>query len=132
MTKETKPVKREEQAVVEAAPHRTERIFMPEVDVLECADHIRLLTDVPGATPESIDVQLENKVLTISAQAHTEPPEGYELVGLEYRVGRFRREFQIPDEIDADGIKAKMEKGVLEIYLPKSDEVKSRRIQISA
>jgi len=110
----------------------TERVYLPDVDIWEDADGIRLVADMPGVNPKAVQVTLENDVLTIEGAATVEVPQGYELVGQEYGVGRYRRDFVLADSLNTDGIQARMSQGILEVTIPKREEVKPRTIKIES
>ena len=129
---ETQVTKREENAVQAAQAPETETIYIPDVDISESNEHIRLVADMPGVDQKSVDVTVENNVLTIEGNAQLEAPEGYKLVGQEYGVGKFRRDFTLSNAVDTDGIKARVHHGVLEVTIPKREEVKTRKIEIGA
>lgn len=107
-------------------------IYTPPVDILEDPDSILLLAEMPGVDQQSVEVTVENNVLTIEGQAHAAIPQGYELAGQEYGVGRYRRDFTMSDVIQTEGIRAKVQHGLLEVTLPKKAEVRSRKIAIEA
>lgn len=105
--------------------------WMPPVDIKEEADRFVLHADVPGVRPEDIDITMENGVLTIRGERRhesTESKEGYKR--LERQHGMFIRRFSLPDTVDADGITARGDNGVLEIVLPKTTPAKPRRITV--
>ena len=128
---ETQVTKRDESAVQAQAPE-TETIYVPDVDISESNEHIRLVADMPGVDQKSVDVTVENNVLTIEGNAQVEAPKGYNLVGQEYGVGKFRRDFTLSNAVDTDGIKARVRHGVLEVTLPKREEVKTRKVEITS
>ncbi len=109
-----------------------ERIYVPDVDILENADHVRLLADMAGVDRESVTVTVENNVLTLEGVATLDVPDGYESVGREYGVGRYRRDFTLSDDVSPQGIKARVSHGVLAVTIPKREEVKTRTIAIEA
>jgi HSP20 family molecular chaperone IbpA len=109
-----------------------EAIYAPEVDITENNDCIRLVADMPGIDQKSVDVTVENNVLTIEGRGQVDPPEGYELVGREYGVGKYRRDFTLPDAVAADKIKARVRHGVVEVTIPKREELKTRKIAIES
>jgi HSP20 family molecular chaperone IbpA len=130
MTENTKVAKKEKQDVAETG--QPETVYMPAVDICEDANAIRLLADMPGADQKSVNVSVENGVLTVEGKGSIEPPKGYELVGQEYAVGRFRRDFTLSEQVDVEGIKAKVNNGVLELTIPKRAEMKTRKIEITS
>lgn len=108
----------------------TDAICVPNVDICEDSERVRLAADMPGVDQKAVSVTVENNVLTIEGRARADEPEGYELVGQEYGVGRYRRDFTLSDAVDTEGIRARVQHGVLEITIPKRDQVKTRRITI--
>lgn len=104
--------------------------YVPDVDILEDSESIRLVADIPGAAQSDVDVTVENNILTINASATISTPEGCTLAGQEYGIGNYHRDFSLSDSIDVDGIKATVKNGVLEVVIPKREEVKTRKIKI--
>lgn len=109
------------------------RSYVPGVDIFETADEIIVLADVPGSSPENIDINFENGLLTIQAriQERNRPQQARSLLR-EYGVGDFYRQFQIGDGIDSTRIAAEVNQGVLTLHLPKLDQVKPRKIAVKA
>jgi HSP20 family protein len=107
--------------------------WVPAVDIVEEKDRFLLRADVPGVTPADIDVSMEDGVLTIAGERHTEKHEDAEGVRRFERVsGRFYRRFTLPETADAEGIAAKSSNGILEVSIPKLPEVQPRRITVEA
>lgn len=101
---------------------------VPPVDVYENADELLLVADLPGATPDGIDIQLENGQLTIQAK-RSDLSTTTPLV-TEYRPRDYFRSFSVPRGIDASKIAAQLTAGVLRLHLPKSESIKPRRIEV--
>jgi HSP20 family protein len=92
-----------------------------------------LVADLPGVSPDHIDVTMENGILTLSGDRSTEAKTRREAYKRIERVhGSFYRRFSLPDTADADGISAKCTNGVLEIVIPKKVAVQPRKIVVSA
>ncbi len=106
-------------------------VFVPQTDIYETDDAIYVVCDVPGVAEDSIDITLENNVLTINGYVHPHRPDGYQLSYAEYRVGDYQRRFTLSDEIDKDGIEASLKDGVLRLRLPKAKPA-SRKIKVTA
>jgi HSP20 family molecular chaperone IbpA len=123
----------EKQELAESGAERTRAraAFVPRVDIYEADDHIAVVADMPGVTPDALDVTLEQNVLTINGNVDPEAPEGYDLAYAEYRVGDYVRSFRITNEIDADNIEATLKDGVLHLHLPKV-EPSTKKIAIKA
>jgi HSP20 family molecular chaperone IbpA len=100
----------------------------PAVDVYENSEELLLLVDVPGATNDGIDVQLDKGQLTILAKRGEDG--GGALLAAEYRPSDYLRVFSVPQGIDPAKIDAQLGGGVLRLRLPKADSVKPRRIEV--
>jgi HSP20 family protein len=86
--------------------------------------------DIPGASAESIDVDFEDGLLTISAQV-PERNGNREYLLREYEIGDYRRTFRVSEAIDVSQITAEFKDGVLTLRLPKSANVKARKISVN-
>jgi len=107
--------------------------WVPAVDIVEEKDRFLLRADVPGVAPTEIDVSMDDGVLTIAGERHTEKHEDAEGVRRFERVsGRFHRRFSLPETADAEGIIARSANGILEVSIPKLPEVQPRRIAVEA
>jgi HSP20 family molecular chaperone IbpA len=106
--------------------------YLPDVDIYEAGDEIHLRANMPGVDQHSVEVTVENNVLTVEGQAHIDEPQGHELAGQEYAVGKYRRDFTLSNDVDAGAVKARMQHGVLELTLPKREEVKKKQIKIES
>jgi HSP20 family molecular chaperone IbpA len=126
---ETKPKQKVERADETTRPGI---YFQPAVDIFETAEELLVLADMPGVTPEGLDVRLEGDVLTIDGRPKPEEYEGLKPLHVEYNVGGFHRRFTIGETIDRDGIKAEIRNGVLRLRLPKAERARARRIEVLA
>jgi HSP20 family protein len=108
--------------------------WVPAVDIHEFGDRFELYVDLPGVDPESVDITLDDGVLTISGNRGETKKDGDEAVRSrrERGHGRFYRRFVLPDTVDADGVKATGRNGVLEITIPKQAKALPRKIKIAA
>ncbi len=124
----------EKREVAETGAERTrDRLaFVPRADVYETDEAIVVVADMPGVDENSVDVTLENEVLTINGYVEPEYPEDHSLAFAEYQVGDYVRAFTLADTIDRDGIEATVKDGVLRLYLPKITEARMRKIAITA
>jgi HSP20 family molecular chaperone IbpA len=131
--KETQVQEAEKQEVLESGSERTRArpAFIPRVDIYETDTATVLLADMPGVDEGSLDVTLENRVLTVKGYVEPEWPEGYALAYAEYRVGDYERSFTLTDSVDQDGIVATAKDGVLRLVLPKA-QPESRKISVRA
>lgn len=109
---------------------RSERVFTPAVDIYETDNDISLIADMPGVDKKSVDITLENNILTLEGHVTQEKPEGYELSYNEYQIGDYQRSFKVSDAIDRDKISASVKEGVLYVTLPKAEPAKARKIKV--
>ncbi len=106
---------------------------MPPVDVLEEAEVIRIVAEVPGVKPEDVKISVEGNVLTIQGTKEQVAEEQTERVHrYERTYGAFERTFTLPATVDAERITASYDKGVLTVTLPKAEKAKPRQIQVEA
>ena len=104
--------------------------YTPLVDVIENADAFVFQADLPGVKAGDVDVSYENGTLTIEGKVAPRQPEAHNFLWREYGVGHFWRSFSIETPVDADSIKAQLKNGVLELYVPKAESAKTRKIAI--
>ena len=136
-TPDTAIEKRQEGAGTVSVPDRTEQAaaetwYTPLVDVIENQDGFVFQADLPGVKPGDVDVSFENGTLTIEAKAAPRQPASQSYLWREYGVGHFYRSFNISAPADAAGIKAQLRNGMLELYVPKAESAKPRKIQVTA
>jgi HSP20 family protein len=126
MNTETSMDKRQEHAAT-SEPRRT---VTPVVDIYENKDEVLLVADLPGVSPDGINIQFQKDELTIEGR-RTKLSEGSQLAA-EFRYLDFLRTFVVPQGIQADGISAEMAHGVLRVHLPKVAARKPRQIAVKA
>ena len=122
-------VKQESKAAEEET--RPGRTYVPNVEIRETEDAMWLWADMPGVSQDSVDVHLENGVLSIRGEVQLDDYADLEPAYTEYNVGNFKRNFRLSTVIDVEHIEARMESGVLELRLPKAEEARPHRIPIS-
>lgn len=105
--------------------------WLPAVDIKEEENAFVIHADVPGVDPKDIEVHMEDGVLSIRGERKfdkEEEKEGYKRV--ERVRGSFFRRFSLPDTADAENISARVDKGVLELRIPKQERMRPRRITV--
>jgi HSP20 family protein len=105
------------------------------VDVHEDADHFYVEAELPGFTKDEVDMTLEDGVLTIHAERKEETRQvdkDRQPLHIERRWTRFERSFTLPAAVNENSVRAALNDGMLTITLDKREEVKPRKIQISA
>ena len=111
---------------------RAGRTYAPNVNIHESQDALWLWADMPGVDEKTVDVRLDDDVLTIEAQVSLDEYTNLEPLHTQYNVGNYLRKFRLAGQVDATKIKAKISKGVLTLELPKADHAKPRNIAIDA
>jgi HSP20 family protein len=108
------------------------RRWIPAMDVVEADGHFVLRADLPGLAEDDVNIEVDDNVLTIKGERkseHEHKGEGYYRV--ERSFGSFSRSVKLPEGVDADGIQASFDNGVLEVQIPKPEQAKPRKVQIS-
>ena len=111
---------------------RAVKIYNPDVDIIEGKDKILVIADMPGVNENSLDITLDDNVLTIYGKVDWKIPEKMKLTHAEYGVGDYQRIFTISGEINREKIEANVKDGVLRLTMPKNDAPKKRKITVSA
>jgi HSP20 family protein len=109
----------------------TLRRWMPAMDLVETKDHFVLRADLPGLSEEDVNIEVEDRVLTVSGERkaeHTENKDGFHRV--ERAFGSFSRSLTLPEGVDPESVAASFDRGVLEVQIPKPEERKPRKISI--
>ena len=123
--KEKQPVEGQEKT-------RAGRFFLPQVDIYEFGDSIKLWADMPGVKESDVNITLKDGVLTITGTVSTNAYEKLSPLYTEYNVGNYFRQFELNEDIDDQRIAALMKNGVLELTLPKGERAQPRQIEVRA
>lgn len=105
-----------------------DKYIRPAVNIFETEEGLILTADIPGATKESLDVNVEKGILTISAPAQHAVPgtPSYR----EFELGSYYRQFSIPESLDHENAKAEYVNGILTLRIPKAKAAKPKRIAV--
>ncbi len=106
--------------------------WAPSVDIYENKDQIVLEAELPGMKQEDFDLAIENNVITLRGERRfekTDETDNYHRVERSY--GAFTRSFTLPQSVSADDARAEYSNGVLRVTLPKREEAKTRRIEVT-
>lgn len=109
---------------------RTGVSYSPAVDIFETEDALTLLADLPGVKKENLDIDLDDRRLTITGLVD-ETDARFRPLYSEYGIGGYTRSFELGDTIDRKGISAALKDGVLTLVLPKADRLKPRKIEVN-
>jgi HSP20 family protein len=129
---ETREIATKEKQQLAQAQEQTRpgRYFVPDVNIYEFNESLKLWADMPGVKEKDVAVTLKDGVLTIVGQVATDMYTGLRPMYTEYNVGNYRREFVLNEDIDESKITATLRNGVLELDLPKKEKAKPRQIEI--
>ncbi len=106
--------------------------WAPATDIRETEDTYEVTAELPGLKKDDVHVTLENNVLTLSGERKLkDEEETKDHHRVERRYGAFFRSFTLPNKVDTDKVEATFEDGVLQLTIPKTEEVKPRRILIN-
>lgn len=105
--------------------------LLPSLDLSETPSTIEIRMDLPGVKAEEVDIQLANGVLTISGDRKEEKEEkGKTFHRVERRHGSFSRSVTLPSNVAEDKVEAQYHDGVLTVTMQKTEEAKSRKIEV--
>lgn len=105
-----------------------EKYIRPAVNIIETEEGLVLTADIPGASKDALDVNVEKGILTISAPAQHSMPgtSAYR----EFELANYYRQFTIPESLDHEKSKAEYVNGILTLRVPKAEIAKPKRIAV--
>jgi HSP20 family protein len=101
------------------------------VDAYRRGEDVWLHFDLPGVAADSLDIDIERNVLTVSAERKWRPEEGDQTYFSERRQGKFRRQVALGQELDVEAIEADYHDGVLTVRIPVAERAKPRKVEIN-
>ena len=105
--------------------------WAPALDISERKDAYLVTVELPGLTPEDLDITMEDGLLTIQGERQfTSESSEQQFHRVERRYGAFRRSITLPAHVMAEGLEATVDNGVLQILVPKMEEATPKRIQV--
>jgi HSP20 family protein len=101
----------------------------PPVNIFETKDGYVLEAEMPGVNKDGLEITLEGTEITIIGHRQLDPLPG---AGLFHESSKddYRRVFELDPAIDTSKVSARVEQGVLTLSLPKSEQVKPRKIEV--
>ncbi|MEV6210735.1 Hsp20/alpha crystallin family protein [Kitasatospora sp. NPDC051914] len=102
------------------------------MDAYRSGDEYLVVFDLPGVTPEAVDIDVEKNVLTVKAERRPAAKgDDVEMEVSERPLGVFSRQLFLGDTLDTDNIHAEYEAGVLTLHIPVTEKAKPRKIEIT-
>jgi HSP20 family protein len=105
--------------------------WMP-MDAWRRGDTVEVAFDLPGIDPGSVDLTVQQNVLTVKAERRWQPEEGQQYLIHERPQGTFTRQIALSDAVDLDKVEARYENGVLFVTAPVAEAAKPHKIEIKA
>ena len=105
--------------------------WQPAVDIRETKDAYQVDVALPAVEPRDVDVELRDGVLTLAGERRfDDSQDDGRVYRRELRYGKFTRSFRLPEDADADAIRATAKNGLVSIVVGKSDRAKARSIAV--
>lgn len=122
-----------QQVLGAAVPGTWSRPSPMPMDAYRSGDEFVVVFDLPGVSPEAIDLDVERNVLTVKAERRpVDVPDNVEMQVAERPLGVFSRQLFLGDTLDADQIEAQYDAGVLTLRIPIAEKAKPRKIAIAS
>jgi HSP20 family protein len=114
-------------------PTETVQTWYPVVDIIEDDGNYVLKAELPGLSKDDIELHIENRVLTLKGERKMDKEvKERSFRQIERSYGKFLRTFTLPTAVVEDKITANFKDGLLEVVIPKADEIKPRTIVVNA
>lgn len=105
--------------------------FVPAVELEETDDHYRLHLELPGLTPEDVNLEVSAESVSISGERRSETrSEERGLTRSEFHYGKFHRVIPLPGRVNNQDVQADYQQGVLTVTLPKAEEEKHKVVKV--
>lgn len=115
--------------IAQQALSGADSVGMP-MDVIRRGEELLVRLDVPGVTADGVRLDLENHVLTVTAERHASYGDGEKVLLQERFDGSMTRRLRVPEWVDGERVTADLADGVLTVVLPVAEQAKPRRIEI--
>jgi len=107
-------------------------VFEPVTNVYETAERFHVVAELPGVDQDAVDLVIDRNRLAIKATTAPATTDGLRGLHREYHDRkRFERWFVLPDSVDRAHVTATLKDGVLTLVLPKAEQAKPRRIEVT-
>ena len=107
-------------------------VLRPNVDIFENDEAIQLFADLPGVAQDTLELEVDDNTLTIQGGIQIDMPGDMEALHADVRSTHYRRAFTLSSELDTGLIEASLNDGLLAVTIPKREEVRPRKIEITA
>ena len=107
------------------------RKINPEVNVFQKGDDYMLTAEIPGVAKEDLSIEVKKNLLRISGKRKIEHPKDVSFHRVERGSTEFDRTIKLPILINQDKVDAKLEDGILSVFVPRAEEDKPKQISIN-
>jgi HSP20 family protein len=108
------------------------RGVFPAVNVFSDRDGYVVRMEIPGVSPEQINIESHGRTLILSGKRESAAPQGGSFHRRERNSGQFSRSLQLPADLDLSRAEASYRQGMLTVRIPKKEEAKPRQITVKA
>lgn len=115
-------------ALSREATRKSDQYISPAVDIFENDEGLTLVADMPGLDDKSLDISIDQGVLTIKGDA---PTGSGDFQYQEFAMAGYWRQFQLSDSFDAEKAEASIKNGVMTLKIPKAEAAKPKRIEVT-
>ena len=105
--------------------------WSPALALYQNSDTVVAVVEVPGMRKEDIDISLRDGMLTIAGERQSSSGEGENAERTERFSGKFRRSITLPTRVDAGKVSATYKDGILTVTLPKAEEAKPKKVEVT-
>ena len=105
--------------------------WTPALDLYQNNDNIIAIVELPGMRKEDIEISLQDGTLTISGERKEEAGQTEGATRTERCTGKFRRSITLPTQVDANKVSASYKDGILTVTLPKAEEAKPKKVEVT-
>jgi HSP20 family protein len=102
------------------------------IDDVRGEDGVTVNFDLPGVSPDAVELEIEKNELRVSAERRSDLREGQSWIAHERPAGTFRRTIYLSDTLDAEAVEARWDNGVLAVHVPLAETAKPRKVSIAA
>ena len=115
-----------------AVPTRKRRVVVPSYEIFSREGGYEVIAQLPGVAPAGLNVELENRLLTIKGSVAMPDLEGLKTLHAEFSLPDYQASFRIPADVDEEKVKADLENGILTLDLPlRERERKTIEVKVS-
>ncbi|UZP67335.1 Hsp20/alpha crystallin family protein [Desulfovibrio mangrovi] len=107
------------------------RRIVPASDILEREDGFHIIMDIPGVVKEALAIEIEENELKVTGKVERQSDSAMRRIHTEFGPVEYVRTFTLTDMVDKDKVKASISNGVLDLFLPRAEAAKPRRIEVT-